>query len=93
MSDVDVCVRHSLGADEAKSRLLSFEKRIAGYGAKLHWEGNLGTVSGPGFSGHVDVQDDLVRIDLKLSMIVRMAGAKPESIRRSIERSLESSLS
>lgn len=92
MSSVVVKEGHALSAEEAKSRLVAFEQDISKYGMKLDWSGNNAELKGTGASGDVKVTGNDVTVTIKLGMMAKMAGIKPELLSKSIEKRLKSAL-
>ena len=92
MSTVVVTENHSLSADEARSRLAAFEEEIAKYGMKAHWSGNSADLKGTGASGDVKVTDSAVTITVKLGMVAKLAGVKPDKLEASLQKRLKAAL-
>ena len=92
MSTVVVTENHSLEPDEAKSRLAAFEEEIAKYGMKAHWSGLKADLKGTGASGGVDVTSSAVIITVKLGMVAKLAGVKPDKLKASLEKRLKAAL-
>ena len=92
MSTVVVKESHNLPADEAKARLSSFEEEIAKYGMKAHWSGHNAELKGTGASGSVAVTTSDVTITVKLGMVAKLAGVKPDKLEASLQKRLKAAL-
>ncbi|MEM7676041.1 MAG: polyhydroxyalkanoic acid system family protein [Myxococcota bacterium] len=92
MSTVVVTEAHSLDPEEAKKRLASFEAEIAKYGMKAHWSGLSADLKGTGASGDVKVTGSAVTITVKLGMVAKMAGVKPDKLEVSLQKRLKEAL-
>lgn len=92
MSDVVVTESHALPSDEVKSRLKAFEADISKYGMKLDWQGDRADIKGTGASGDVKVTPSSVTVTVKLGMMAKMAGIKPDKLHASIEKRLKAAL-
>ncbi|MCA9555923.1 MAG: polyhydroxyalkanoic acid system family protein [Myxococcales bacterium] len=92
MSDVVVTESHALPSDEVKSRLKAFEADISKYGMKLDWQGDRADIKGTGASGDVKVTPSSVTVTVKLGMMAKMAGIKPDKLQASIEKRLKAAL-
>ncbi|MCK6549389.1 polyhydroxyalkanoic acid system family protein [Myxococcota bacterium] len=93
MSTVTVTEPHSLGVDAAKKALSTFESDIAKYGMKLVWSGSNAELKGTGASGDVKVTATSVTVVVKLGMLAKAAGVKPDMLQGSIQKRLKSALS
>jgi putative polyhydroxyalkanoate system protein len=89
MADVKVTQPHSVGAAEAKTRIGGFEEMMSKYGVKADWAGNAAKLKGMGVSGSIDVTDSLVTVVVKLGMMAKAAGVKPDKLKASIEKRLK----
>lgn len=93
MSAIVVKESHSLPAAEVKTRLGGFEQDIAKYGMKLNWSGDTNAdLKGIGASGDVKITPNDVTITVKLGMMAKAAGIKPDLLSKSIEKRLKSAL-
>lgn len=98
MSTVTVTQAHTLGIEAAKKALASFEGDISKYGMKLVWSGSSGAsgasgeIKGTGASGDVRVTDSSVTVNVKLGMMAKVAGVKPDLLQQSIAKRLKSAL-
>lgn len=92
MSTVTVKESHSLPADDVKTRLAQFEQDISKYGLKLNWNGDAAKLEGTGASGEVKVAPSDVTVVVKLGMMAKMAGIKPDKLEASIRKRLQAAL-
>ncbi len=93
MSTITVTESHALSIDDAKKSLASFEGDLSKYGMKLEWSGAKAALKGTGASGDVNVTSDKVTVVVKLGMMAKMAGVKPDLLEKSIQKRLRSALS
>ena len=93
MSTVKVCEPHSgLPLEEIKSRLQAFEQDVAKYGLKMSWSGDRADLKGTGASGDIQVDAGMVTVTIKLGMVAKVAGIKPDLLERSIRKRLQAAL-
>ncbi len=93
MSSVVVERAHSLSADELRKALVPFEDEIRSkYGLQMDWRGSVALMKGTGASGQIDLLPASVKVTVKLGMIARAAGIKPERVKASIEKRLDAAL-
>lgn len=93
MSTVVVTQAHSLSVEDAKSRLSPFESDLTSkFGLKLVWSGDRAELKGTGASGHIEVNTSNVKATIKLSMMAKMAGIKPDLLEKSIAKRLKAAL-
>ncbi|MFT7624143.1 MAG: putative polyhydroxyalkanoate system protein [Myxococcota bacterium] len=76
MADLNFVKKHSVGADEAASRIRVLLDKFAGdypkLKIKISWSGDrAGKCSGRGFDGKFSVAEDSVRIDIKIGLLAR----------------------
>ncbi len=90
MSDIKIEKHHSLGRDEAHRRVVEMAPKLRDkYGVKLDWQGDKAQLKGSGVSGHIDIDDSKVEVQLKLGLLLRpMSGKIREAIERQIDRAL-----
>ena len=88
MSTINVREPHSLGIDEARRRIGSFEDMLAKYGVKATWKGNRADIKGTGVSGDITVSDADVAVTVKLGMMAKAIGVKPDKLEGSIRKRL-----
>jgi putative polyhydroxyalkanoate system protein len=93
MAKIVVEKEHALSPDEARAALEPFEKDIAKYGLKPDWRGDRAELKGTGVSGEIRVEASRVVVELKLGMLAKAAGIKPDRIKASIEKRLNAALS
>ena len=93
MSTIVVTESHSKSIEDARSSLGAFEGDIAKYGMKLIWSGATAELKGTGASGDVKVTDSQVTVTVKLGMMAKMAGVKPDLLEKSIAKRLKAALS
>ncbi len=88
MAEVRVTESHSLQPAEAIEKIKSFEEMIKKYGVKANWKGNAAKLKGTGVSGSIDVTNRDVTVVVKLGMLARAAGVKPDKLENSIRKRL-----
>ena len=81
---------HALGAVALKNRLVALEDKLRDrYGVNLSWRGNVADVRGPGVTGMISVDEQLVEVALTLGLLMRPLAAQiEEAMRRQIDRAL-----
>jgi putative polyhydroxyalkanoate system protein len=90
MSQISVERKHSLGRDVAKQKAeLLVEKLVSKYDVKAQWRGDTVEVKRSGANGVISIDDDTIRVDLKLGMMLSMMSGTIES---EIERVLDKAL-
>lgn len=89
MSKVHVRKTHALDREQARGRLQGLSDDLSKYGVKLTWKGDKATIKGVGVSGDVQVADDAVDVTLKLGMLAKAAGVKPDRLQSTIGHRLE----
>ena len=92
MSTVQVDQPHNLGVDVAKQKLSTFADEIKKYGMSLHWKGDEAELKGTGASGNVKVTPNKVTVIVKLGMLAKAAGVKPDKLQDSISKRLAAAL-
>lgn len=93
MSTVVVKQAHSLTPEEAKARLKPFEEELSSkYMLKLDWSGNKAELKGAAASGGIDVGASEVVVTVKLGMMAKMAGVKPDKLEASLKKRLDAAL-
>ena len=89
MSTVQVEHSHTMSVADAKKALGAFEEHVRSkYGTKINWSGNQAELKGPGVSGSIVVTEAKATITLKLGMLAKAAGVKPDLLRESIQKRL-----
>jgi putative polyhydroxyalkanoate system protein len=90
MSQISVERKHSLGRDVAKQKAeLLVEKLVSKYDVKAQWLGDTVEVKRSGANGVISIDDETIRVDLKLGMMLSMMSGTIES---EIERVLDKAL-
>lgn len=92
MSTVQVDQAHTLGTEAAKQKLGGFADDIKKYGMSLVWNGGEAELKGIGASGSVKVTPTNVTVIVKLGMMAKAAGVKPEKLQESIAKRLKAAL-
>jgi putative polyhydroxyalkanoate system protein len=93
VADVVVTESHKLGIEGAKRALEPFSADLSKYGMSLHWKGSEADLKGTGASGSVVVTDTQVTVTVKLGMMAKVAGIKPDKLHDSIQRRVRAALS
>lgn len=93
MSKIVVEKSHSMSPEAAREALKSFEQDIAKFGLKPDWSGNRAQLKGTGASGEIRIEASRVVVEVKLGMLAKAAGIKPDRIQASIEKRLNAALS
>lgn len=90
MAIVKVKRKHHLGANDARATVEKLAKKLEQeLDAKCHWEGSRLVFTRAGATGHVDVSDDDVLVELKLGMLLRpMKGKIQKTIEEEIDKHL-----
>ncbi len=82
--------KHALGAQKARSTVDALAKKLENQlDANCHWEGSTLQFSRSGASGHIDVSDDEVDIEIKLGMLLSPLKGK---IEKTIEEEIDQHL-
>lgn len=90
MSQISVERKHSLGREVAREKAeLLVEKLVSKYDVSAQWQGDTVEVKRSGANGLISIDDDTIRVDLKLGMMLSMMRATIES---EIERVLDKAL-
>jgi len=89
MSTIKVSQPHSVTIDEARAKVQGFEEMVKKYGVKSDWSGNRAKLKGTGVSGSIAVQPASVDVELKLGLLAKAAGVKPDLLKASIEKRLK----
>jgi putative polyhydroxyalkanoate system protein len=93
MSTIKVEKTHQLPIDQAKVAIERFgEDMKAKYGMNLAWSGDVAKLDGKGASGDIKVASDRVTVTVKLGMLAKMAGIKPDKVEASIDKRLAAAL-
>lgn len=79
MAVIKVKRKHALGAKKARATVEALAKKLEKeLDAKYHWEGSTLQFSRKGASGHIDVKDQEVAIEIKLGMLLSPLKGKIE---------------
>jgi putative polyhydroxyalkanoate system protein len=79
MAVIKVKRRHKLGADQARATVEELAQKLEQeLNAKYHWEGDTLRFSRSGASGHIDVKDRELAIEIKLGMLLSPLKGKIE---------------
>ena len=91
MATIKVKRGHSLGMDKAQESVEMLARKLKkDLDADYHWEGPTLKFSRPGASGHIDVSDDSVQVEVRLGMLLSPLKG---SIQKTIEDEMDSHLS
>lgn len=82
--------KHALGQEKARSTVEALAKKLQDeLDAKYHWEGSTLQFSRSGASGHIDVSDEEVDIEIKLGMLLSpLKGKIEKTIQEEIDQHL-----
>ncbi|MBA1204857.1 polyhydroxyalkanoic acid system protein [Pseudomonas capeferrum] len=90
MTQISVERKHSLGREAARAKAETLvEKLSREYDLKADWQGDRVDISHSGANGSIQIEDDSIRVDLKLGMMLSMMSGK---IKSEIERALDKAL-
>jgi putative polyhydroxyalkanoate system protein len=92
VSTVEVEQAHSLSIEEAKNALSFFENYVAKYGTKILWSGHNAELKGPGVSGRIVLTESMAKVSIKLGMLAKAAGVKPDLLQESIRKRMAKAL-
>lgn len=92
MSQVNVRVTHQKDPSSIRAQIGSFEEMLNKYAVKINWNGNKAELKNPAISGHIDIGDDYVEVQIKLGMMAKAMGINAEKLSGSIRRRLEEAL-
>jgi len=92
LSNVQVDQPHNLGVEGAKKKLEGFAEDLKKYGMTLAWKGDEADLKGIGASGSVKVTESSVAVVVKLGMMAKAAGVKPDKLQDSIAKRLKNAL-
>lgn len=90
MAVIKVKRNHEMGAKKARSAVEKIAKKLQkDLDAEYHWEGSSLQFSRSGASGHIDVGDDEVSVEIKLSMLLTpLKGKIEQTIEEQIDQHL-----
>lgn len=90
MATIKVKRQHRLEPDKARATVENLAKRLQKeLDAEYHWEGSKLVFSRSGASGHVDISDDEVQVEVKLAMLL---GPLKGRIQKTIEDEIDQHL-
>ena len=89
MSTIKVSQPHTVSIDEARAKVQGFEDMVKKYGVSSKWSGNRAKLKGTGVSGSIAVDPGAVVVELKLGLLAKAAGVKPDLLQKSIEKRLK----
>ncbi len=89
MSKIQVSQPHSVSVDEARAKVQGFEEMVKKYGVSSSWSGNQAKLKGTGVTGSISVEPKAVKVELKLGLLAKAAGVKPDLLKASIEKRLK----
>ena len=93
MSTVVVEQPHSLEPEDVKARLKPFEEELGKkYMLSLDWKGLEADLKGAAASGGIAIQATKVVVTVKLGMMAKMAGVKPDKLEASLQKRLAAAL-
>jgi putative polyhydroxyalkanoate system protein len=92
MSKILVEKSHSLAPDKVREALKPFEADLGKYGLAPEWKGNKAELKGTGASGEIRIEPSKVVIEIKLGLLAKAAGIKPDKVQASIEKRLAAAL-
>lgn len=87
MSKIKVTRRHAIGAKKARTAVDKLASSLRDeLDADYHWEGSTLQFTRTGASGHIDVSDDDVKVEIKLSVLLSPLKGK---IKKTIEDEMD----
>jgi putative polyhydroxyalkanoate system protein len=90
MTQISVERKHNLGRDAARQKAeVVVDKLVQRYDVQATWQGDTVAVKRSGANGTVKIDDDAIRIELKLGMMLSMMSG---TIKSEIERALDKAL-
>lgn len=90
MTQISVERKHSLGREAARHKAEALvEKLSREYDLKAAWNGDRVEIKRSGANGSIQIDDDTIRVELKLGMMLSMMGG---TIKAEIERALDKAL-
>jgi len=92
MSQVNVKVTHQKDPNSIRDQIGSFEEMLNKYHVQIKWEGNRAELKNPAISGHIDITDEHVEVQIKLGMMAKAMGINAEKLTGSIRKRLEAAL-
>jgi putative polyhydroxyalkanoate system protein len=90
MTQISVERKHNLGRDAARQKAeVVVDKLVQRYDVQATWQGDTVAVKRSGANGTVKIDDDAIRIELKLGMMLSMMSG---TIQSEIEKALDKAL-
>ncbi|WP_296248770.1 polyhydroxyalkanoic acid system family protein [Pseudomonas sp. UBA4194] len=90
MTQISVERKHNLGREAARQKAeVVVDKLVERYDVQATWQGDTVAVKRSGAQGTVKIDDDAIRIDLKLGMMLSMMSG---TIQSEIEKALDKAL-
>jgi len=87
MTQISVERKHNLGREAARLKAETLVERLAReYDLKAHWDGDTVEVKRSGANGRIEIDDDTIRVNLKLGLMLSIMGG---SIKSEIEKALD----
>jgi putative polyhydroxyalkanoate system protein len=87
MSKIKVTRQHTIGERKARAAVEKLARRLRDeLDAEYHWEGSTLQFTRTGASGHIDVGDEDVKIEIKLGMLLTPLKGK---IEKTIEEKID----
>jgi putative polyhydroxyalkanoate system protein len=87
MATIKVKRQHHLGPDQARDTVEKLAQKLQrDLEAEYHWEGSSLVFKRSGASGHIDVSDDRIELEVKLGMLL---GPLKGKIQRTIEEEID----
>ena len=87
MAKIHIKQQHNLTHDQARERVEEIAKDLQKkLNAKYHWEGDSLRFTRSGASGHIDVGDGFIELDIKLGLVLTPMKSKIEqAVRQNIQ--------
>lgn len=90
MTQIRVERKHNLGREAARQKAeVVVDKLVQRYDVQATWQGDTVAVKRSGANGTVKIDDDAIRIELKLGMMLSMMSS---TIQSEIEKALDKAL-
>lgn len=90
MTQISVERKHSLGREVARQKTEALVEKLAKeYDLQARWVGDTVEVKRSGANGTISINDESIRVDLKLGMMLSIMG---NAIKSEIERALDKEL-
>jgi putative polyhydroxyalkanoate system protein len=90
MTQISVERKHNLGREAARQKAeVVVDKLVQRYDVQATWQGDTVAVKRSGANGTVKIDDDAIRIELKLGMMLSMMSG---TIQSEIEKALDKAL-